>query len=229
MRAFPDPRCGIVTNLAQETNENVSVLFVSYNKRWEGIKMEVLEQFLVQAELHIQMILAAGVFLLILIEGIHVLQLRKINKRLNLAGRKLENYLATVFEDDDLADTEEVAQGQAGDEAQPIHVQGNGGRGIHSRQRDSDMSLYSLKEDGSTLIYSRKDEGNMSKYSREEGDMSLYSRKDEVDMPKYSQKENGGKLIYSRQEHEMRNAIAEHKKQKNDTQLLDTVLEEIFS
>lgn len=145
--------------------------------------MELLEQVLVQAELHIHIIFAASLMVLIIIEGIHVLQLRKINRKLRFAGQKLAKYMDSVFDDTELEIAEPIVDAMESDDI----------RKADSQKADSQKNEY----------------------------QEAYGR----------QKENAGnhgEYILSKQENDMRTAIAQHKKQKNDTQLLDSVLKEIF-
>lgn len=129
--------------------------------------MGLLEQILVQADIHIQWILAAGLLCLIIIEEIHVIQLRKVNRRLAYASQKLTKYFDSIFAD----------------------------------------SEFEEEEESKTEIPAAADEPEQA-----------VSANVEID--------NG--RILSKQENDMRTAIAQHKKQKNDTQLLDMVLQEIF-
>lgn len=69
----------------------------------------MLEQFLEQAVSNAQLITAALLFVLAVLELIQIVQTRRINKKLRRAGDWLQRYLDVVFneEEPDVADGEE--------------------------------------------------------------------------------------------------------------------------
>ncbi len=57
----------------------------------------MLEEILTQAMSYIQLIIAALLLLGVVLQLIHIGQTRRINKKLNYAGMKLQQYLNVVF------------------------------------------------------------------------------------------------------------------------------------
>ena len=61
--------------------------------------MDMLEEILAQADAYVQWLTALLLLLAVLLEIIHIMQTRRINKRLKHAARRLQKYLDTVFAD----------------------------------------------------------------------------------------------------------------------------------
>lgn len=59
----------------------------------------MLEEILAQADAYVQWLTALLLLLAVLLEIIHIMQTRRINKRLKHAARRLQKYLDTVFAD----------------------------------------------------------------------------------------------------------------------------------
>ncbi len=61
----------------------------------------MLEEILTQAMSYIQLIIAALLLLGVVLQLIHIGQTRRINKKLNYAGMKLQQYLNVVFTEEE--------------------------------------------------------------------------------------------------------------------------------
>lgn len=83
---------------------------------------DMFEQILALFMPHLQMIIAALLFVAVFLELVHIGQIRRIHKKINYAARCLQKYLDTVFYDDgdeesalveeqQLQETETVQQG----------------------------------------------------------------------------------------------------------------------
>ena len=73
----------------------------------------MLEEILTQAMSYIQLIIAALLLLGVVLQLIHIGQTRKINKKLNYAGMKLQQYLNVVFTEEEEEEQKEDKPVQA--------------------------------------------------------------------------------------------------------------------
>lgn len=73
----------------------------------------MLEEILTQAMSYIQLIIAALLLLGVVLQLIHIGQTRRINKKLNYAGMKLQQYLNVVFTEEEEEEQKEDKPVQA--------------------------------------------------------------------------------------------------------------------
>ena len=67
----------------------------------------MLDQILTFAMSHVQLIIAALIFVTVVLELVHIGQTRRINKKLSRAGHWLQRYLNAVFHEDAYEEPEE--------------------------------------------------------------------------------------------------------------------------
>lgn len=119
----------------------------------------MFEQILALVMPNLQLIMAILLFVVVLLEFIHIRQIRRIHKKLNLAGRRLQKYLDTVFCDEgeeEAANTEEGKTQETEEEQkeEQIMVQVDNSKLLKSRQEENmrvSLAHKKLQKDGELL------------------------------------------------------------------------------